>query len=97
MSPSGLVMTLLVNPVPGPLVKPVVRFAAKRSSLPPVVVSGPLLLLVVLPEAPATASSGAVGSSPAYSRMRMSTHTAGTLNLTVTEFVPAAAAAMFFA
>jgi len=42
MSPSGLVMTLLVKSAPGPFVQPVVMLAANSSSLAPVVVSGPL-------------------------------------------------------
>ena len=90
-------ITLLVKPVPAPLVIPVVMLAANSSSFGPVVVSGPLLLVAVLPDAPAVTSSGAAVSSPAYSRMRTSTQTAATLNLTVTEFAPASAGAMFFA
>ena len=54
-------------------------------------------LVVPLPVAAATTSTGLVGSSPRYSRMRMSGYCAAVLKLTVTVFAPAAAAAMFFA
>src|SRR5882672_298593 len=97
MSESGVVMTLLVKLAPGAFVQPVVKLAANSNSLAPVVVSGPLSLVALFPHAAEVASRGAIGSSPAYSRTRTSTYTAATLNLTVTEFAPAAAAAMFLA
>jgi hypothetical protein len=62
------------------------------------VVTEPLLLVaVVVPCAPTDTSSGFAVSKPLYSAIRMSGNTAATLNVTVTVFVPAAAAAMFFA
>jgi hypothetical protein len=62
-----------------------------------VVVAGPLLLLVLLPLAAATASTGLARSAPLYSKMRMSGYAAAPEKLTVTVFVPAAAPKMFLA
>ena len=61
------------------------------------VVSAPLLLDALVPCAPIDPSTGVTGSIPAYSAIRISGKAAPALNVTVTLFAPAAAAAMFFA
>jgi hypothetical protein len=72
--------------------------APTRRSFAFVVVTEPLLLVaVVVPCAPTDTSNAFTGSMPLYSAMRMSGKFAATLKVTVTLFVPAAAATMFFA
>jgi hypothetical protein len=71
--------------------------APKSRSVALVVVTAPLLLVALLPEAAAVTSTGLVGSAPLYSRIRMSGNAAAAENVTVTLFAPAVAAAMFFA
>jgi hypothetical protein len=65
--------------------------------LPLLVVTEPLLLVAVVPCAPADTSNGLAGSNPLYSAIRMSGKAAAALNVTVTVFAPAAADTMFFA
>ncbi len=72
MSPSGTVMTRLVNPAPAPAVRVSTMLAPTSRSFALVVVTAPLFVVAVLPVAAAVTSSGFVGSRPLYSRMRMS-------------------------
>src|SRR2546425_12124905 len=95
MSPSGLVITRLVHPVPAPVVQRGTVLAAKSKSDALVVTAAGVLLVAVLPVAEAVTSTGLTGSSPAYSRMRTSAKTAGTLKRTLTVLAPAAAAPTF--
>src|SRR5712671_2651304 len=95
MSPSGVVMTRAVQPAPGPVVQLVTVFAANSKSEALVVTAAGVLLVAVLPMAEAVASTGLTGSSPAYSRMRTSAKTAGTLKRMLTVLAPAADAPMF--
>src|SRR5215813_7825531 len=97
MSASGLVMTRLVKPEPGPVVVPVVVSAAKRRSFAFVVVAEPLFATVLVPDACAVTSTGLTASSPLYSRIRTSGYAAAGENATVTALVFAEAEAMFFA
>src|SRR5882672_1057073 len=97
MSPSGVVITRLVYPLPGPVVIVWTTFAPTRRSFALVVVTAPLLLVALLPCAPTATSSGLIGSSPLYSAIRMSGKFAAGANVTVTEFAPAGAAAIFLA
>ena len=69
ISPSGVVITREVNPLPAAFVVVETMFAPKINSLAPVVVAAPLLALVLLPLAPAVTSSVV---TPLYSRMRTS-------------------------
>jgi hypothetical protein len=62
-----------------------------------VVVADPLLLVVLLPLLAAVTSTGLLGSAPWYSRSRMSGYAAALEKVTVTEFAPATAAAIFLA
>jgi hypothetical protein len=84
MSPSGLVITRLVKPVPGPEVVVCTKFAPTKRSLALVVVTTPLLLNPLVPCAAAITSSGFTVSSPLYSAMRMSGDAAVAENVTVT-------------
>jgi hypothetical protein len=86
-----------VKPAPGPLVMLVTMFAPKIRSVAFVVVAEPLLLEVLLPVFAAVTSTGLLGSAPLYSSIRISGYAAAVVNVTVTVFDPAAAAAMFFA
>ena len=61
------------------------------------VVSAPLLLVALVPDPATTASTGFVGSTPLYSRIRMSGQAAAVPKPTVTLFAPAPAATMFAA
>ena len=66
-----MLTTRVVNPGPGAVkAVPVVVPAPKINSLAEVVVAEPLLALVPLPAAAAVTSSGLVGSSPLYSKIR---------------------------
>ena len=97
MSPSGFVITRLVYPLPAPLVNVCTRLAPISRSLAFVVVTEPLLLVAVLPCAPTATSRALTVSIPLYSAMRISGKLAAVVNVTVTLFAPAAAAAMFLA
>jgi hypothetical protein len=97
MSPSGVVSSRFVKPVPTPVVVVCTRFAPKSRSVALVVVTAPLLLLALLPEAAAVTSTGLPVSAPLYSRIRMSGYTAAMENVTVTLLAPAPAAAIFLA
>src|SRR5690349_7829562 len=97
MSPSGLVITRFVQPVPADVVQLPTMFAAKRRSEALVVATAGVLLVAVFPVAEATTSTGLTVSRPAYSRTRMSANVAAAVKETFTVFAPAAAAAMFFA
>ena len=97
MSPSGLVRSLWVKPVPGVRVDVATIFAPINRSEALVVVTAPLLLVVLLPFAPTLTSSGLTGSIPLYSRIRISGKLAAGLNVTTTELLPAVAPTMFFA
>jgi hypothetical protein len=88
MSLSGLVITREVYPVPGPAVVPSVRFAPTSRSFAFVVVIAPLFASALVPDAPVAPSSGAAGSSPAYSAILMSGTAAAPLNVTVTVLAP---------
>jgi hypothetical protein len=70
-------------------------FAATIKSFAFVVASEPLLLSPLSPWAEAVPSSGALGLTPLYSRIRTSGYTTAAENVTVTTFAPAAAAAIF--
>ena len=76
---------------------PVVMPAPKISALAAVVVTVPLLADVPVPEAEVPTLNGLTRSRPLYSRARMSTYGVDALKVTVTVFVPAAAAFMFLA
>ena len=65
MSVSGSVMIRLVQPLPGRAGGPVVMFAPTSRSLALVVVAGPLSDVPAVPDAPATTSTGLLGSIPA--------------------------------
>jgi len=81
----------VVKPDPGAVnVVPVVVPEPKINSFAEAVVAEPLLALVPLPAPAAVTSSGLVGSSPLYSRMRTSGYAAAWLNLTVTVLLPPA-------
>src|SRR5262245_31967611 len=97
MSPSGDVITRLVNEAPGPVVLFATRFAPTIRSLGLVVVAAPLLPLLPVPVASATTSTGLTGEIPLYSAMRMSGNGTDAANLTVTVFAFAAAGAMLAA
>src|SRR5258705_13514077 len=97
MSPSGLVITRFVQPVPGPVVQVATVLAAKSRSDALLVTTAGVLLVAVLPVAEAVTSTGLTESIPAYSRMRMSGKVAATVKGTLTVFAPAAAAAIFLA
>ncbi len=83
-----------MKPAPAPLVPVWTRLAPTSRSLAFVVANAPLLLLVLLPWAPTAASTGLLVAMPRYSATRMSGNAAGALNVTVTVFAFAAAAAM---
>jgi hypothetical protein len=85
MSPSGEVMIRDVNPLPAAPVMVYTVLAPKISSLPLVVVAGPLLAMSLFPLAPAFASSVV---TPRYSRIRTSGYAAAWLNVTVTVLLP---------
>ena len=76
---------------------PVVMPAPKISAPAEVVVTVPLFADVPVPEAEVPTSNGLTRSRPLYSRARMSTNGVDVLKVTVTVFVPAAAAFMFLA
>src|SRR5690348_2396471 len=97
MSPSGDVISRLVNPEPAPAVTVLTTLAANSRSVGFVVVAAPLLEVALLPVLAAAMSTGLFGSVPLYSRIRMSGNAAAAENLTVTVFAPAGAAAMFLA
>ncbi len=97
MSPSA-VMPRLVYPVPAAIVLACTVFAPTRRSFGLPVTTKPLsLVAVVEPCAPTAVSRGFNGSRPLYSAIRMSGCLAAVVNVTVTVFAPAPAAAMFFA
>ena len=87
----------LVKFVPAAEKTPLVMPAPKISSPAAVVVTVPLFADVPLPEAEVPTSNGLTGSRPLYSRARMSMNGVDALKVTVTVFVPAAAAFMFLA
>jgi hypothetical protein len=87
MSPSGVVITRDVNPLPAAVVVVDTMSAPKISSLALVVVAPPLLGAALLPVAAAVTSSVV---TPLYSRIRTSGYAAAWLNATVTVFVPPA-------
>jgi uncharacterized membrane protein len=64
--------------------------APTKRSAALLVVTVPLLVVELLPEAAATTSTGLVGSIPLYSRIRMSGYVAAPLNVIVTAFEPPA-------
>jgi hypothetical protein len=97
MSPSGVVIIRLVNPLSAPAVCVSTVFAPTSRSVELVVVSRPLLLTALLPMPPSAASSVETVFIPLYSKMRISGAVAGVTNETVTVFAPAAAALMFAA
>ena len=97
MSPSGDVITRDVYPAPAAVVWAVTVLAPTSSAFGVFVVKAPLSPVVDVPAAPIAASNGFAGSIPRYSAMRTSGAEAEPVNVTVTEFAPAAAVAMFFA
>src|SRR5690349_17966292 len=97
MSPSGDVMTRLVNPEPAAVVVVATTFAPMIRSFALVVVTAVVALVALLPVAPATTSTGLIGAMPVYSAIRMSGYGWAALNVTVTEFAFASAGAMLAA
>src|SRR5689334_10333797 len=97
MSPSGDVITRLVNDVPAPLVLVATRFAPTIRSFALVVVAAPLLGDVLEPFAAATTSTGLLVAIPLYSAIRTSGNGTPPAKATVTVFALAPAAAMFAA
>src|SRR4029453_1858286 len=95
MSLLGLVIMRLVKPAPGPVVRLATTLAPTKSTFGTVGVSDPLLVVVLEPVAPTPPTSGLTGSSPLYSRIRISGKDAATLKRTVTMLLLAAAAEMF--
>jgi hypothetical protein len=85
MSPSGVVITRDVKPLPAALVEVATVFAPKINSLAAFVVAAPLLDVALFPLAPAVTSSVV---TPRYSRIRMSGAVAAWLNVTVTVLPP---------
>src|SRR6188768_2349099 len=94
MSASGLVMTLLVKPVPGWFVRDDTMLAATRRSAALVVVTDPLSLVFPLPWLAATTSTGVTELMPLYSAIRISPNGTAVLKVTVTVLVLAAEAAI---
>jgi len=90
MSSSGLVSIRLVNPDPGPVVREVTVLPATNRSAAFVVVIAPEELVVPLPPAPLAISNGLDGSTPLYSRIRISGKLADPLKCTVTVLDPPA-------
>ena len=72
MLPSGLVITREVKPVPAAVVSVSTVFAPTSRSFALNVVTGPLLLVVLLPLAPTATSIGFTGLMPEYSAIRTS-------------------------
>src|SRR5438067_608359 len=97
MSPSGEVITRLVQPAPAPVVQVDTVLAATSRSKALVVATAGVLLVAVLPVAEELTSRGLTGSSPPYSRMRTSAKTAAVVKVTLTALAPAVAPAMLFA
>jgi hypothetical protein len=95
MSPSGVVMTRFVYPVPAAVNAVAVVPAPTNRSFVPVVAAEPLFAKAEEPDAEAEPSEGLAGSSPMYSKDRTSGNGTDLLNVTVTLFAPAAAALMF--
>jgi hypothetical protein len=81
ISPSGVVITRDVKPLPAAFVAVATVLAPKINSLGLLVVAAPLFALVLLPLAPAVTSTAV---TPRYSRMRTSGYAAAWLNVTVT-------------
>jgi hypothetical protein len=75
----------------------VVMLAPKIKSLAFVVLTAPLFAVLPVPIAPAVTSTGPVVASPLYSKIRISTYMAATVNLTVTVFAFAADPTIFLA
>src|ERR1700692_1691426 len=96
MSPR-LVIIRWVNPLPGPAVVVQTRLAPTNRSLAFLVITAPLLLIRLLPVAAELTSSGLMGSTPLYSKIRMSAKEAAALNFTVTVLAPATADEMLLA
>ena len=90
-------ITREVKPVPAAEVPVATSFPATSRAFGAVVVSAPLLLVALVPVPATTASTGFEGSTPLYSRMRMSGQSAEAPKPTVTLFAPAPAATMFAA
>jgi len=90
-------MIRFVYPAPAPVVLVCTTFAPNSRSFAFVVVTAPLLLVVLVPCAPAETSRAFTGSTPLYSTIRMSANAAATVNVTVTVLPFATAATMFFA
>ena len=88
-------MMRLTKLVPAAENPPVVIPAPKINALAAVVVTVPLFAEVPVPDAEVPTLNGLTGSRPLYSRARMSTYGVDALKITVTVFVPAAAAFMF--
>jgi hypothetical protein len=83
--PSCDVMIREVKPLPADTVVVATTFAPKISSFALVVVAAPLLVVVLLPLAPAVTSSVV---TPRYSRIRISGYATAWLNVTVTVLLP---------
>src|SRR5690349_12731479 len=97
MSPSGDVITRLVNDAPAPVVVLATRLAPTIRSFALVVVAAPLLLELPEPVAAATTSTGLTGAMPLYSAIRTSASGTAAANAIVTVFAFVAAGAMFAA
>src|ERR1700680_988758 len=97
MSPSGLVSSRWVNPLPGPVVLVQTMLAPTNRSTALVVIMALLLLVALSPVAAALTSSGLSASLPLYPKIQISGATAAALKVNVTAFAPAVAAEMFLA
>src|SRR5256885_14846500 len=97
MSPSGVVITRFVQPLPAPLVQVATVLAAKSRSGDVVVATGGVLLVEVLPVAEAVTSTVLGLSTPPYLWFRLSGYSAASVYATRTALAPAAAAAAIFA
>jgi hypothetical protein len=79
MSPSGVVSSRWVNPVPGPVVPVHTMLAPTSRSLAFFVIAAALVLVALSPVAVEAASRGLTVATPLYSKIRMSAEIAAAL------------------
>jgi hypothetical protein len=97
MLPSEEVIMRWVKPPPGAVVRVQTTLAPTSKSMALEVRTEPLVLVALLPVAAALTSRALTGSTPLYSRMRISGEATAALKLKVTTLAPARAATMFLA